>query len=1098
MALIVASLFLPYQPQFELDTSLPENSQVDSSLVNIQAMANDQQQQRALSNNISQESLVAPAPEQGVPPAISRSATRSPSAFNRASSTTNTATLDDLVSSDIFMENLTANATTSHTPTSKTMLKPRKNGSVERFFSPSSNIPTDRIASPIQHEHDSGSRIASPIQQQQQDPTANLLKNVNKSLLVHSLLNNTSQTSLEGPNNHIVTPKSRAGNRPTSAATSLVNRTKKGSASSGSSGSSAPPSIKRITPHLTASAAKQRPLLAKQPSNLKYSELADISSSETSSQHNESDPDDLTTAPDEEYVSDLEMDDAKQDYKVPKFGGYSNKSKLKKYALLRSSQELFSRLPWSIVPSIKGNGAMKNAINTAVLENIIPHRHVKWVGTVGIPTDEIPENILANISDSLKDKYDSYPVLTDDVTFKAAYKNYCKQILWPTLHYQIPDNPNSKAFEDHSWKFYRNLNQRFADAIVKIYKKGDTIWIHDYHLMLVPQMVRDVLPFAKIGFTLHVSFPSSEVFRCLAQREKILEGLTGADFVGFQTREYARHFLQTSNRLLMADVVHDEELKYNGRVVSVRFTPVGIDAFDLQSQLKDGSVMQWRQLIRERWQGKKLIVCRDQFDRIRGIHKKLLAYEKFLVENPEYVEKSTLIQICIGSSKDVELERQIMIVVDRINSLSTNISISQPVVFLHQDLDFSQYLALSSEADLFVVSSLREGMNLTCHEFIVCSEDKNAPLLLSEFTGSASLLNDGAIIINPWDTKNFSQAILKGLEMPFDKRRPQWKKLMKDIINNDSTNWIKTSLQDIHISWQFNQEGSKIFKLNTKTLMEDYLSSKKRMFVFNIAEPPSSRMISILNDMTSKGNIVYIMNSFPKPILENLYSRVQNIGLIAENGAYVSLNGVWYNIVDQVDWRNDVAKILEDKVERLPGSYYKINESMIKFHTENAEDQDRVASVIGDAITHINTVFDHRGIHAYVYKNVVSVQQVGLSLSAAQFLFRFYNSASDPLDTSSGQITNIQTPSQQNPSDQEQQPPASPTVSMNHIDFACVSGSSSPVLEPLFKLVNDEASEGQVKAGHAIVYGDSTSTYAKEHVNGLNELFTIISRIIED
>lgn len=232
---------------------------------------------------------------------------------------------------------------------------------------------------------------------------------------------------------------------------------------------------------MTASAATQRPLLAKQPSNLKYSELADISSSETSSQHNESDPDDLTTAPDEEYVSDLEMDDAKQDYKVPKFGGYSNKSKLKKYALLRSSQELFSRLPWSIVPSIKGNGAMKNAINTAVLENIIPHRHVKWVGTVGIPTDEIPENILANISDSLKDKYDSYPVLTDDDTFKAAYKNYCKQILWPTLHYQIPDNPNSKAFEDHSWKFYRNLNQRFADAIVKIYKKGDTIWIHDYH-----------------------------------------------------------------------------------------------------------------------------------------------------------------------------------------------------------------------------------------------------------------------------------------------------------------------------------------------------------------------------------------------------------------------------------------------------------------------------------------------------------------------------------------------------------------------------------------------------------------------------------------
>ncbi|CAI1615769.1 hypothetical protein SEUBUCD646_0M00470 [Saccharomyces eubayanus] len=1102
MALIVASLFLPYQPQFELDTSLPENSQVDPSLVNVHSKGSDQQH-RALSNNHSQESLVAPAPEQGVPPAISRSATRSPISFNRASST-NTANLDDLVSSDVFLENLTANATTSHTPTSKTMLKPRNNGSVEQFFSSSSNVPSDRIASPIQFQQDSGSRIASPIQQQ--DPTANLLKNVNKSLLVHSLLNNTSQTSLDKPHNHIVTPKSRAGNKSASAASSLVNKAKQAPASASSSSSSAaPPSIKRISPHLAAAAAaaaaKQRPILAKQPSNLKYSELADISSSETSSQHNESDPEELTGVPDEEYVSDLEMDDAKQDYKVPKFGGYSNKSQLKKYSLLRSTQELFSRLPWSIVPSIKGNGAMKNAINTAVLENIIAHHHVKWVGTVGIPTDEVPENILGKISDSLRDDYDSYSVLTDDVTFKAAYKNYCKQILWPTLHYQIPDNPNSKAFEDHSWKFYKHMNQQFADAIVKIYKEGDTIWVHDYHLMLVPQMIRDVLPSAKIGFTLHVSFPSSEVFRCLAQREKILEGLTGADFVGFQTKEYARHFLQTSNRLLMADVVHDEELKYNGRVVSVKFTPVGIDAFDLQSQLKDEHVIQWRHLIRERWQNKKLIVCRDQFDRIRGIHKKLLAYEKFLADNPQYVEQLTMIQICIGNSKDVELERQIMLVVDRINSLSTNISISQPVVFLHQDLDFSQYLALSSEADLFVVSSLREGMNLTCHEYIVCSEDKNSALLLSEFTGSASLLNDGAILINPWDTKNFASSIRKGLEMPFDERRPQWKKLMKDIINNDSTNWIKSSLQDIHFSWKFNQEGSKIFKLNTKNLSDDYQSSKKRMFVFNIAEPPTSRMISILNDMTSKGNIVYIMNSFPKAILENLYSRVQNLGLIAENGAYVSLNGVWYNIVDQIDWRNDVAKILKDKVERLPGSYYKINDSMIKFHTENAEDQDRVASVIGEAITHINTVFDHRGIHAYVYKNVVSVQQTGLSLSAAQFLFRFYNSASDPLDTSSGQITNIHSPShsQSDSLDQEQQaPPASPTVSLNHIDFACVSGSSSPVLEPLFKLVNDEASDGQVKVGHAIVYGDATSTYAKEHVNGVNELFTIFSRIIEN
>ena len=124
----------------------------------------------------------------------------------------------------------------------------------------------------------------------------------------------------------------------------------------------------------------------------------------------------------------------------------------------------------------------------------------------------------------------------------------------------------------------------------------------------------------------------------------------------------------------------------------------------------------------------------------------MLAFERFLKENPEYIEKVVLLQICIGAGKDSELERQIMLVVDRINSLSSNISVSQPVVFLHQDLEFVQYLALSCEADMFLVNSLREGMNLTCHEFIVSSEEKNAPLLLSEFTGSASVL-EGALLI---------------------------------------------------------------------------------------------------------------------------------------------------------------------------------------------------------------------------------------------------------------------------------------------------------------------------------------------------------------
>ena len=192
----------------------------------------------------------------------------------------------------------------------------------------------------------------------------------------------------------------------------------------------------------------------------------------------------------------------------------------------------------------------------------------------------------------------------------------------------------------------QKLNQQFADKIVSLYKEGDTIWIHDYHLLLVPAMVRKQLPRARIGFYLHVSFPSSEVFRVFAQREKILEGMLGASTVCFQTKEYVRHFLQTVTRLLMADVSTDS-VGYNGQIIPVKNVPLGVDYFSLVDQLQSQGVSYWRSMIRQRWQGRKLIVCRDQYDKIRGLDRKMLGYERFL-ENPEYIDKIVLIQICNG------------------------------------------------------------------------------------------------------------------------------------------------------------------------------------------------------------------------------------------------------------------------------------------------------------------------------------------------------------------------------------------------------------------------------------------------------------------
>jgi len=1054
MTLIVASLFLPYAPQFEVNATKDEAADLaESNLVKVLPESEAKLRKKRTSSVHSNTSF---SPIQSVPPSLVDSdnkerRTSLPHSFGSSTAvpTAASSAVDtSVMTSDQFLENLTANATAAPPTSSGTNPGIGSDATVNPLGVP--NRDSDEEFFAAQTGNVDGNNDESTNDELLSFPTDNLddplLKLANKPVVYSSV--GTGHSAGSNSSGTIITPKSRSVPDYDSAVVDVSKIKEKHQEMY-----SALPSMKRTSFSNSQAAKKQEmgDLLHHFPNGLPKA----IEESYRS---------------DEDEDSDLEMD-ANEMYVVPKFGGYSSLSKAK--INLRHSHEIFSQIPWKIVPSQKGNGAMKNAVSVASTEKTI-HDPVMWVGTVGIPTDEIPIDISKKITDELKTKYNSTAVITDDITFKGAYKNFCKQILWPTLHYIIPDNPNSKAFEDHSWNYYQHLNQQFADKIVETYKEGDTIWVQDYHLMLVPAMIRKKLPKAKIGFFLHVSFPSSEVFRVFAHREEILEGIIGANSVGFQNKEYARHFLQTANRLIMADV-SPEELKYNGNIVSITHTPVGIDFFTMNKELMNENVKKWRQMIRRRWSGKKLIVCRDQFDAIRGIDRKMLAYERFLNENPEYIDKIVLIQICLSKYESVELERQVMVIVDRINSLSSNISSSQPVVILHQEIDFPQYLALSAEADLFLISSLREGMNLTCHEFVVCSEDKNAPLLLSEFTGSASVLKEGSILVNPWDTDLMATSIKRALDMSYDEKRRNWKKLMKCVINNDSDNWIVKSLSNINSAWDFNEERSTVFNLSESALSDDYKKTRNHLFIFKISDPPNSRTLAMLTELGSK-NTVFVLSHLSKATGESLYSRVLNIGLVVENGAYVRIDGSWHNIVEHIDWIKEVVKILDDKIERLPGSYYKIADSMVRFHTENVEDKDRIAGVVGEAITHINTLYDKKGIHAHVYKNIVFVQERGLSVKALHFIFKYYNNSSNvtksPMKTVGG--------TGEKPGD---------------IEFACITGSSSPIIEPLFKQINDKVNSGTLRVGYSIVYGEPTSTYAKEHVNGLNELFTLINAI---
>ena len=337
-----------------------------------------------------------------------------------------------------------------------------------------------------------------------------------------------------------------------------------------------------------------------------------------------------------------------------------------------------------IQPSTNGNPGLFNAVNAT-------HLKATWIGTIGSSTDTMSLEQKNDLTLRLKE-HASVPVFVSDQEMEGHYHQFCKQVLWKPFHYQLEDYPKAKNYEETSWRQYVAVNQHFADTIVKSYQEGDVIWVNDYHLMLVPQMVRKCLPHATIGFFLHIPFPSSEIFRCLHVRKEILMGLLGADMIGFQIYAFMRHFLMTCSRLLALDS-NPKGIQLENTNVAVGIYPIGINLVSLNEKRKHPEVLTLTKMLKEKYDGLKVLIGRDKNDYVKGVRHKLLAFERFLQQHPEWHGKVVLIQVALSTTEANESECNVSDVVSRINSRFGTIQYV-PVVYLHQDISFSHYLAL--------------------------------------------------------------------------------------------------------------------------------------------------------------------------------------------------------------------------------------------------------------------------------------------------------------------------------------------------------------------------------------------------------------------
>lgn len=605
--------------------------------------------------------------------------------------------------------------------------------------------------------------------------------------------------------------------------------------------------------------------------------------------------------------------------------------------------------PFDFVPNTSSNGGLINAVKTLTGSRLRGGK--KYIGTPGLSIDDwcgpAEKKLIAH---HLKEERDCTPVWVDDFTFETAYTNFCKQVLWPTFHYTLPTGKGLE-YEHEGFEAYHLLNKQFAKAIVAEYKEGDIIFVNDYHLLLVPAMVRERLPHAKICFFLHIAWPSSEIFRCLSARTHILRGMLGADLVGFQTANFARHFRQNVSRILQLEATPKGiQLDSNGGFTAVGTFPIGIDVAQLKQRRTDPEVSEWVARLRERYEGRKIVVGRDKLDSIKGVRQKLLAFEVALEEHKELVGKVVLLQVALATTEENEDVARATDVVARINNKFSSLTY-QPVVFLHvHDMTFCQYLALLTVADAFLATSLREGMNLTSHEFVICQEANHKPLILSEFTGTYSSLR-ACIGVNPWNTKQVADAIHKAIVMDKHEAHERWKDLHRQVVTQDAQHWIESllgRLERVHID---HQRRNNFFVPRLEIGQSEWRASKSRLLLLDLEgtliaedrdknyeedfEPPE-RIVRFLLELTNDAkNRVYILSGKGSRDLDKIVKKVPRLGLVAENGCAVMYAGspvtnvehqpqkAWTSLVagTNMSWRGPVKEILTYFTERTPGSW---------------------------------------------------------------------------------------------------------------------------------------------------------------------------------
>ncbi len=607
-----------------------------------------------------------------------------------------------------------------------------------------------------------------------------------------------------------------------------------------------------------------------------------------------------------------------------------------------------NRLPVNVTKE-NGNLLLKNSIGGLAtgLGSIYKEANNLWIGWPGLHINQGIERI--HVTEKLKDE-NMHPVFLTQEEIKSYYEGFSNETLWPIFHYFS----QYSVYKEIYWESYVKVNQKFCEEVLNFIEPGDTLWIHDYQLLLLPEMVRNKLPELSIGFFLHIPFPSYEMFRLLPWRRELLNGMLGSDLVGFHTYDDMRHFLSSVSRLAGYGY-STGQVNMPDRKVMVDSFPMGIDYKKYAEAAASPETIEREKRYRTSLGDQQLVLSIDRLDYSKGLPQRLMAFERFLHEYPEFKEKVSLVMVVVPSrdrvSRYQELKEEVDLLVGRINGQFGRINWT-PIHYFYRSLPLEALSGFYRMAHVALVTPMRDGMNLVCKEFIASKLNKKGVLILSEMCGASKELSE-AILINPNDINAMVQALYKALTMPEEEQIAHIEVMQKSLQRYNIHHWvnmfmerlgeIKTSQKSLATKYldqktidivrmKIKKAGKRLFFLDYDGTLIPFSDTPEKAI-------PDPELLKLLKDLTAnEKNQVVIISGRDRKSLESWLGHL-NLDFIGEHGVWLKERGSDWRTITKLSgkWKSEIRSVLELYVDRTPGSFIEEKDYSLVWHHRKVE-----------------------------------------------------------------------------------------------------------------------------------------------------------------